>query len=499
MNGFTCKGGEIPQVKRIAFLGDSITENGAYITHMEYYFRKYMPHNKLEFINLGVSSETVSGLSEPKHPFLRPCVHDRLERALKLSKPEWVVCCYGMNDGIYYPFEEKRFRAFKAGLLKLIEKIKAYGAKVIIMTPPPFDALSFTAGRLQLEGMEEYSYMNPYRGYTEVLRRYGQWILKELPEKTDKLIDLYTPVLNWIEEERLKNPLFTYGDGIHPDIKGHWIIAKTLLRELFNISLEREPDYIFEDKIEGGKKIGFEGKTSQWKGFKRHDFYVKGREGIFIEPLKCAEGSPWIWRTEFFNAYPYADMEMLNRGWGLAYYRLSNFYGCPEAIEMMKYFHDFIVDHFGVSNTAVPFGFSRGGLYAVNYAAAYPEDVKALYLDAPVLDIQSWPGGKGKGCGSASEWKECLSIYGLSEETVKSYSEIPLHKARRIQKAGIPVIIVAGDADTIVPFEENSRIFVEELKKHKGKVKLIVKQGVGHHPHSLENPQEIVKFICEAI
>ncbi|MGO4271421.1 SGNH/GDSL hydrolase family protein, partial [Paenibacillus sp. TAF58] len=85
--------------KRIVFLGDSITDEGTYITYLDSYFEQHMPEIPITFINLGISSETASGLTEADHPFPRPCIHDRLARALQESKPDWVVVGYGMNDG----------------------------------------------------------------------------------------------------------------------------------------------------------------------------------------------------------------------------------------------------------------------------------------------------------------------------------------------------------------------------------------------------------------
>lgn len=150
---------------------------------------------------------------------------------------------------------------------------------------------------------------------------------------------------------------------------------------------------------------------------------------------------------------------------------------------------------------AVLFGFSRGGLYAFNYAAAYPQLVAAIYLDAPVLDIRSWPGGKGEGEGSGSpkEWEECKDVYGLSDHTLSDFRGSPLDSTDEVIKAAIPVIVVAGDADPIVPFTENGALLLEKLKASDCKTKLILKPGVGHHPHSLEDPQEIVDFIIDAI
>jgi hypothetical protein len=237
--------------------------------------------------------------------------------------------------------------------------------------------------------------------------------------------------------------------------------------------------------------------SSIWNDYEREDFNLNGRNGLIVKPKKVMEGVPWIWRAEFFDAFSFADMELLKKGWHIAYYSVCNMYGCDESLNAMKKFRDYIVEEYHLSHKCAIFGFSRGALYAVNYAAKYLQDVFVIYLDAPVLNILSWPGGKGIGVGSQSDWIECLSKYGLDEESVKSYTGNPLDKAGIIVMEQIPVIVVAGDADDDVPFIENGNIFVEDIKKLGGKVKLILKSGVGHHPHSLENPQEIVEFIME--
>ena len=234
-----------------------------------------------------------------------------------------------------------------------------------------------------------------------------------------------------------------------------------------------------------------------WKGHERHDFLYQGRSTIVVLPKAPAPGSPWVWRAEFFDAFPSVDMALLERGWHLVYYKVSDMYGCPEAIKLMNGFHKFIIKPYTLNPRPVIFGFSRGGLYAFNYAAEYPGEVSCLYLDAPVLDIRSWPGGKGIGQGSPKEWENCMAIYGLTEETAKEFRGNPLDKVEGVAKAGIPIIVVAGDADTGVPFVENSAILERKYMKYKGNIKVIVKPGVGHHPHSLEDPQPVVDFIFE--
>lgn len=239
-------------------------------------------------------------------------------------------------------------------------------------------------------------------------------------------------------------------------------------------------------------------KKTLWKGYERHDFLYEGREVIVILPKTPAPENQWVWRAEFFDAFPSVDMALLEMGWHLVYYSVSNMYGCPESIKLMNEFHKFIINEpYNLNQRPVIFGFSRGGLYAFNYAADYPDEVAGLYLDSPVLDIRSWPGGKGNGQGSQREWEECLTIYGLTENTAMEFSDNPLDKVEKVARFRIPIIVVAGDADTAVPFLENSAILERKYKEYNGKIKMIVKAGIGHHPHSLENPQPIVNFILE--
>ena len=62
-------------------------------------------------------------------------------------------------------------------------------------------------------------------------------------------------------------------------------------------------------------------------------------------------------------------------------------------------------------------------------------------------------------------------------------------------KTNVPVILVAGDSDEVVPYDENGKILADEFIKNCANIKVIVKKGIGHHPHSLEKPIEIVEFI----
>lgn len=232
--------------------------------------------------------------------------------------------------------------------------------------------------------------------------------------------------------------------------------------------------------------------VSDWKGYRKVDFYVDRRESFVVCPVKTAKGSPWAWRTEFFGAFDTVDMALLERGWHLAYHRTSDMYGCPQAVENMHRFRCAAVEHFGLARRVVLFGFSRGGLYAFNYAVKYPYYTDILYLDAPVLDIRSWPCGKAY---SGDCRTQCMDLYGLTEETLPFFNGNPLDKINEVAKNNIPVIIVAGGSDVVVPYSENGAVLAERYRAAGGIIEAIVKPDCGHHPHSLENPAPVVDFI----
>ena len=64
---------------------------------------------------------------------------ERLDRALTAVKPQVVLVCYGMNDGIYHPSSPERLAAFTTGLKQVISQVRASGARLVLITPPCFD------------------------------------------------------------------------------------------------------------------------------------------------------------------------------------------------------------------------------------------------------------------------------------------------------------------------------------------------------------------------
>lgn len=200
--------------KRIVFLGNSITYNGKFVSYFDAYLTLNYPEKNLEIINVGLPSETVSGLSEAGHAdgqFPRPDLRERLDRVLTQLEPDLVIANYGMNDGIYLPFDEARFNAFQNGIHWLHEVVEKSGAQLIHVTPPIYDERKDPA-------------------YANVLDIYSDWLVSLRYTKNWQVIDLHWPMRRELEEKRSLNPDFAFAkDGIHPDESGHFLMAKIIL------------------------------------------------------------------------------------------------------------------------------------------------------------------------------------------------------------------------------------------------------------------------------
>lgn len=201
--------------RRILMLGDSITQGGHYVHYLDAWLVKKFPDRRYEVINAGVSSETISGLSEKGHAggrFPRPCLFERLERVLAKTRPQLIIACYGMNCGIYQPLDPQRSARFQNGHLRLRAAAKQYGAEVLHVTPPIFD-----------------NHDKPGFDYNSVLTAYSKW----MAQQTDSgwlVADLHTFMSQKIAAEKTKDKKFTVQrDRVHPNKQGHWIMAQSII------------------------------------------------------------------------------------------------------------------------------------------------------------------------------------------------------------------------------------------------------------------------------
>jgi pimeloyl-ACP methyl ester carboxylesterase/lysophospholipase L1-like esterase len=524
------------ETRRVLFLGDSITYSGAYVEFIEAYVTTHDPDHKVELINVGLPSETVSGLSEEGHAggrFPRPDLHERLDRVLAQTKPDWVFACYGMNDGIYLPFDEMRFTRYREGIAWLRKKCEEVGARITLLTPPTFD---------ETRGGKP--------GYAETLQRYSKWLLEQRERGWD-VIDINGPMTAHLEAQRESDPgYFLAGDGVHCGPEGHWIMAQLILAHLgaSEVADLHRPEEMFKKVPNGpvmltliqqkqrmlkdawltatgpqrpGMQPGqplelarlkanaldveinslngpFPGKRTSWNGFDRYDFEMDQKRVLVVAPEEPAPGNPWVWHGEFFGHKPEPDIALLKEGFHVVYLSVPDMLGSPTAVVHWNTLYDELTGKYGFAKKAALVGLSRGGLYCYNWAIANPGKVACIYADAPVCDFKSWPGGLGAGEGSPRDWALVLSEYGFANEgEALAYEGNPVDRLEPLAKAGVPLLHVFGDADKVVPWEENTGRVAERYRALGGSISLIRKRGVGHHPHGLTDPTPIVEFILK--
>jgi len=254
--------------KRVVFLGDSNTQAGGYVGYTTYYLEKLHPDKTFDVLNLGLASETLSGLSEDGHAggaFPRPCLFERLGRVLEKARPDVVFACYGMNDGIYLPPDKDRTAAFQKGVTKLVEQCRAAGVKQVYLVTPPIYDFTPKAGEFN---------------YDAVLTEYARW---ETTLKTPgvRVIDLHTAMRT--ARDARAEPFAK--DKVHFGDDGHLRTARTILAAL-GVKAPDEP--LATIKADPLYRLVEQKRALRSAAWMRHVGYTREKT-VRPEPLGTAE------------------------------------------------------------------------------------------------------------------------------------------------------------------------------------------------------------------
>jgi len=444
---------------KIACIGNSITygagvanrEKNAYPAQLQ-----AMLGSNYQVMNFGVSGTTL--LKKGNIPYWNTLEY---KKALE-SKPDVVFIKLGTNDSklINRPF----YAEFESDYKELIKSFSESGnhPRIVLLLPLP----SFAADSISI--------------YDPVIKQQIIPRIKTVAYETkSEIIDLYSLFLD--QSELLP-------DKIHPSSLGATIIAKRLYEV---VKLNEKVKYDVFSSLKEEKKI------SSFNGFECADFRFNGRDCKIVKPKIVAPGKPWVWRARFWGHEPQTDVSLLERGFHVVYCDVAELFGNAEAVDLWNKFYALMQKN-GLAKKAALEGMSRGGVYIYNWALANPRKVACIYADAPVLDLKSWPGGKGKSPGSKTDWETFKKGYSLTEEQAMNFKNSPLDNAAKIAKLGFPMLHVVGDDDDIVPIAENSMPFEKQVLAAGGDIQVIHKPGVNHHPHSLPNPMPITNFILKA-
>ena len=402
-----------------------------------------------EVKNFGVSASTM--LKQGNKPYWK----QRQFQAAQNFEPNIIVIKLGTND---MKASNWKFKAeYKSDYLEMIRTFQALPSKPTVM-------ICYPAPVFRSKGEFKDS----------IVREALIPLVDEVSHDAGvKVIDLYQPLAEKPELSR---------DGVHPNVAGATVMAETVAAAIAGKPSVESP---------------WDGEKSSFHGFDQYDFKFEGNACKVVVPKTVADGKPWVWRARFWGHEPQFDIAMLERGYHVVYCHVGNLFGNATAVKRWDAFYDYLRFEHLFADRVVLEGMSRGGLIIYNWAAANPKKVAAIYADAPVMDFKSWPGGKGTGKGAAAAWRICLKAYGLTEAEALAYPRNPLDHLTPLAKAGVPIIHVVGDTDEIVPVAENTAIAQARYQKLGGVFKVIHKPDVGHHPHSLKDPQPIVDFVLK--
>lgn len=230
--------------------------------------------------------------------------------------------------------------------------------------------------------------------------------------------------------------------------------------------------------LAAGAPPTFGNQKTSWHGFDRYDFLmdetdlsirphkavpdegsavrtqVKGHlRCVVVAPKEAVPGNPWSWRGYYFDHEPQTEVELLKRGYHVG------FILC-DAGKPWDAWYAFLTEKHGLSPKPAFIGMSRGGRNAYTWATANPDRVSCIYADNPAVS------------------REALALLGA------------------LAKADVPVLHVRGSIDPILG---NHTLVVESVYQQLGgRISVMIKDGVAHHPHSLRDPKPIADFIVSS-
>ncbi len=178
---------------------------------------------------------------------------------------------------------------------------------------------------------------------------------------------------------------------------------------------------------------------------------INGRPAFIMKSPKSMAGKPWVFYAATLPAYPdkaesWMHQSFLAKGISIAGIDVGEAYGSPKAFPQFEALYQKMVG-MGYSTKPVLLGRSRGGLWVSSWAIKHPDRVKAIAGIYPAYDFTTYPG-----------LKRAAPAYGLSPDELKSQPTAlnPIEKMDVLAKAKIPVHIIHGIDDQVIPIAENS-------------------------------------------
>ena len=249
--------------------------------------------------------------------------------------------------------------------------------------------------------------------------------------------------------------------------------------------------------------LAFQGDKIDWHGFDRYDFVMDiqtlaitpfkalaGEESgnlgnsdkghlrcVVVVPKQAAPGNPWSWRGVYWNHQPQAEVELLKRGFHIAYISVDPKPGSltnltvddlmdelgmsRRALMEWDAWYSYLTGQYGLSKKPALIGMSRGGIFEYRWGTANPDKVSCIYADNPGMEREGF------------------------------------QRLEDLARADVPVLQVCGTLDPLLgPYTSAIEAIYRQFG---GRISMMIKEGYAHHPHSLRNPKPIADFIEQSI
>ena len=223
-------------------------------------------------------------------------------------------------------------------------------------------------------------------------------------------------------------------------------------------------------------------------------FQVRGHNAFLSAAPEPAEGKPWLWYAPTLGALRFAERSgyfeaFQKAGIAIAGFDMGEVRGSPESTAEFTFFYEAMVER-GYSSKPILFGQSRGGLMTLAWAVRHPDRVRAWVGVYPVCNLASYPLGRSRAA--------TLKDYGLPEdELVARLAEFnPIDQLAGLLDYEVPLFVVHGDNDVVVPYHENSQLLKERYETGGGTIQVKVIPGEGHKVSpSFFQCEELIEFV----
>ena len=135
-------------------------------------------------------------------------------------------------------------------------------------------------------------------------------------------------------------------------------------------------------------------------------------------------------------------------------------------------------------------GQSRGGMMMLAWAMRNPGKARAFVGIYPVCNLASWPLQNSKAA--------TLADFAMPEaELVARLGEFnPVDHLQGLLANKVPMFVVHGDSDVVVPYDDNTRVLKERYEAGGGLISVKLIRGEGHKATpSFFECQELADFV----